>query len=125
MNDFYAFVSNVFNKWFYAPDGLNNHSKWASNFLSVYAYYVGSKTGIEDLSNHLRYQVTEANRFIIETMNQLSSLFASSNYRLENDSTLDDFRRSIEEKHTTTLGIVKQIITKIELNHLTKDLFLW
>jgi anaerobic magnesium-protoporphyrin IX monomethyl ester cyclase len=125
MNDFYAFVSEYFNTWFHDPRGLNNTSKWAANYLSVFKFYFGSLSEIERLSDNLRTQVAEANRFIIDTMKQLSALFESGNYTLENDSVLNEYRSSIEKKHNAILEDVTGIVRKIEVISLTKDVIDW
>ena len=124
MNDFYSFISECFNTWFNAANGLTNMSKWAANYLSVFTYYYGSISGIERLADKLRTQVSDTNRFITETMKQLSVLFESGNYTLENDRILNEYKSSIENKHNTALGNVTKIMEKIELYHLTKGLFI-
>ncbi|MEN8230261.1 MAG: radical SAM protein, partial [Bacteroidota bacterium] len=125
IDDFYSFISECFNTWFNTHYGLTIYSKWAANYLSVFTYYDGSVPGIEHLSDSLRTQVSDANRFITETMKQLSALFESGNYTLKNDSILNDYRSSIENKHNTILEDVTKIMEKIELYDLTKDLLDW
>ena len=125
MNDFFAFVSEHFNTWFFDPKGLNNASKWAFNYLSVFNYYQGSLAEIERLSDNLRIQITEANRFVIETMQQLSALFESGNYALEDGNVLNEYRNSIEEKHKAIVGEVSRIVRKIEVISLTKEVIDW
>ena len=73
MNVFFAFVSEQFLTWFFSPKGINNASKWAFNYLTVFKFYHGSLPEIERLSENLRTQLKEANRFVIDTMPQLSA----------------------------------------------------
>ena len=124
MNEFYSFISECFNTWFNAANGLANMSKWTANYLSVFTYYYGSISGIERLADKLRTQVSDTNRFITETMKQLSVLFESGNYTLENDRILNEYKSSIENIHNSAFGDVTKIMQKIELYHLTKGLFI-
>ncbi len=123
IDDFYSFVNDSFNTWFYADKGLRNFSKWGLNYLSVYTFFHGSYPGIEDLYKNLINQVADSNEFIIKTMKELSALFESGTYNMENDSILDDFRSTIEHKHNTALITANDIIKQIEVQYLTKGLF--
>lgn len=125
MNDFFAFVSEYFHSWFYNPKGINNTSKWAFNYLAVFNFYHGSLAEIERLSDHIRIQLMKANRFFIDTMRQLSVLFESGNYTLDNDETLREISSSIENKHQAIVEELAQIVRKIEVISLTKDVMDW
>ena len=125
LNDFQHFVFNSFNTWFSSPKGLLNISKWANIYHSVYSFYNGIHTGIQHLSNELSTQVSDSNRFMIETLKELSTRFESGSYNVKNDKELDYYRSKIEEQHHSALKNITGIITKIELFSLTKHFLTW
>ena len=124
MDNFYFFVSECFNSWFNAPDGLSNYSKWALNYLSVFTFFNGSFAGIKRISERIIYEVADANHFTIKTMKELSALFESGDYSMENDIVLDKYRSSIEQKHTSAVKSASDILEQIEICDLTKGLFI-
>ncbi|MCK5693744.1 MAG: cobalamin-dependent protein [Bacteroidales bacterium] len=123
MDDFYFFVSESFGTWFHGPGGLNNYSKWVVNYITVFNFFIGSTSEIERLTESILEQVADSNHFLIKTMKELSALFESGKYSMENDRILDEYRSSIEQKHSSALKNVSDLIVKIEVHHLTKDLF--
>ena len=123
MDDFYFFVSESFGTWFHDPGGLNNYSKWVVNYITVFNFFIGSTSEIERLTESILEQVADSNHFLIKTMKELSALFESGKYSMENDRILDEYRSSIEQKHSSALKIVSDLIVKIEVHYLTKDLF--
>ncbi|MCK4989112.1 MAG: radical SAM protein, partial [Bacteroidales bacterium] len=123
IDHFYAFESECFNTWLYSAKGLRNYSKWGINYLSAFTFFHGSSPEIEGLYESLTNQVADSNRFIIKTLKELSALFESGEYTMENDRILDDYRSSIEQKHSSALKITSGIIEEIEVQYLTKDLF--
>lgn len=125
MNDLFAFVSEHFHTWFFDPKGINNASKWAFNYLAVFHHYHGSLAETDRLSDNLKIQLTEANRFVIDTMKQLSAHFESGNYTLENDSVLNEYSSSIENKHNSIVVELTRIVRKIEVISLTKEVIDW
>jgi len=84
-------------------------------------FYI-TPNGPQHLINDLRAQVSDANKFILDTMKVLSLKFESGSYDLENDEELEDFRNAIDEKHNSTLKKVTRIILKFELYNLTKEI---
>lgn len=123
MNDYHHLVFDIFYQWLNTPDGFTNLSKWTCDYLSVYSFYYGSITGIQQLSDELRSSVSEANLFMLNTLKKLSAKFESGNYRQENDKEIDDIRKSINEMHKSSLKKIFDIIGKVELYSLTKDIF--
>lgn len=125
MNDLFAFVSEHFHTWFFDPKGINNASKWAFNYLAVFHHYHGSLAETDRLSDNLKIQLTEANRFVIDTMKQLSAHFESGNYTLENDNVLNKYSSSIENKHNSIVEELARIVRKIDVISLTKEVIDW
>jgi len=124
MNDFYLFVSEHLNTWFHDPGGLNNYFKWIVNYLAVYDFFHGYHPEIEPLTESIQKIVAEANHFLFTTMRELSALFESEKYSMENDITLDKYRQSIEQKHDTALKKAADLLEKIKIYHVTRDLFI-
>jgi len=123
MNDYHHLVFDIFYQWLNTPDGFTNISKWTSDYLSVYSFYYGSISGIQQLSDELKSTVSEANLFMLDTLKMLSTKFESGNYQLEKDTELDEIRKSINEKHSSSLKTIGEIIGKVELYSLTKEMF--
>jgi hypothetical protein len=98
-------------------------SKWTSDYLSVYSFYYGSCSGIQQLSVELQSSVSEANLFMLDTLKRLSAKFESGDYHQGNDSELDEIRELINETHSSSMKTIIEIIQKVELYSLTKDIF--
>ena len=56
-------------------------------------------------------------------MKELSALFESGDYSMENDIVLDKYRISIEQKHKSAVKSAADILEQIEIYDLTKGLF--
>jgi anaerobic magnesium-protoporphyrin IX monomethyl ester cyclase len=125
MDDFYAFVDACFNTWLYDVEGLNNNLKWARNYLSVFTFFYGSLSETEHLSDILTTRASEANRFVTDTMLQLSALFESGKHALKKDAVFNGYLSSIAEKHKALLGDITWIIKKIEIISLTREVIDW
>jgi len=125
MDDFFAFVNDNFQTWFNSPKGISNVSKWAFHYLTVFKFYHGSLAEIDRLSDNIRAQLTEANRFVIDTMQNLSALFESGKYTLDNDDALSEYRNAIEKKHEAIAAELAMIVRKIEVISLTKEVLDW
>jgi len=124
MDDFYFFVYESFNAWFHDPGGLNNYFKWVVNYLAVYDFFHGYHRKIEPISESIYKHVTEANRFLIKTMRELSNLFESGKYSMDKDSALDKYRRSIEHKHDNALKKAADLLEQIKIYYITRDIFI-
>ncbi|MEA3460590.1 MAG: radical SAM protein [Bacteroidota bacterium] len=123
LDDFCFFLSESLNTWFHDPDGLNNYLKWLVNYLSVYTFFHGYHPGIESISETITKQVADSNGFIIKTMRELSALFESGSYSMENDRVLDQYRNSIRQKHESALKKAADLLEKIEIYYVTKGLY--
>jgi len=124
MNDLYYFVSETLNTWFHGSDGLNTYHKWGVNFLAVYNFFHGYHPEIEPLKEKLKKKVAKANDFIIQTMRELTTLFESGQYSMENDFNLDRYRKFIEQKHDTALKDAAHLLENIKIYYTTRDIFI-
>jgi hypothetical protein len=123
LNKLHRFIFDIFNRWLNAPEGVSNVSKLAKDYISVFSFYNGSRSGVEDLSRELDTQVSEANMFVVETLKELSEMFESGKYLDDQDKVLDNYRYNVQSKHDAAFHEIKRIIGKIELFNLTKALF--
>ena len=124
MDDFYSFVSECFNTWFHAANGLGNYFKWVSNYLSVFTFFHGTFSEIERLSEDLIKHVADSNRFVIRTMKDLSAYFEYGEYKDKSDHVLNDYKNSIAQKHQSALKHAANMMEQVELYYLTKELFI-
>lgn len=123
MDDFCFFVSEHFYTWFHDPGGLNNYFKWVINYLAVYDFFHGYHPKIEPVVERIYNQVAEANHFIIKTMRELSALFKSGKYSMDNDSSLDSYRRTIVQIHDTTRKKAAELLEEIKIYYISRDIF--
>jgi radical SAM superfamily enzyme YgiQ (UPF0313 family) len=122
LDDYYFFVSESFNTWFNAPGGLSNYLKWDLNYLYLLLHYYDTLRRSGKYSNAIFSLVAETNHFVIKTMRELSEIFESGDYSMENDPVLDGYRKAIEEKHSSSLKQASDLIDRLEVFHLTKGL---
>ena len=87
-----------FHEWLNDYQGLNHKSKWASSYLSVFAFYNRNHPGIQRLSEALRDCMAISNKFILTKLKNLAEVFRSGSYLSEVDPQLQEIRRSIEEE---------------------------
>ncbi|MCK5068371.1 MAG: B12-binding domain-containing radical SAM protein [Bacteroidales bacterium] len=125
LNHFHTFIMNCFNPWFNNHNGLSNLSKWASNYLAVFSFFNRNHPGMQRISVELRERVAASNRFLVTTVKELSGIFKSGRYLLDKDTQLEEYRRTIEEKHASALIDIQGILEKIELYSLTRNFFLF
>jgi len=123
MNHYHHLVFEIFHQWLNTPGGCTNMSKWTCEFLWVYSFYYGSIPGIQQLSEELKSVVSEANLFMLETLKRLAAKYESGSYQQEHDEEIDEFRELINEKHKQSMKSLYEIIQKVELYSLTKELF--
>jgi len=123
-NDFYEFVSDCFDFWLNSPEGLLNISKWANIYLSVFQFFNGTIEGVRLLSDELRALVKYSNRFILDSLHEISVIFESDNYNLQTDQRLHQYRSEIEHHHKTTLESVTRIIGKTKMFSFTSGVFI-
>ena len=77
MNRYYNFITDCFSEWLRSPEGVENISKWARNYLSVYMNYFDQQPLGIKYSRKIRRIITESNLFLLDTMKELSDIFKS------------------------------------------------
>jgi radical SAM superfamily enzyme YgiQ (UPF0313 family) len=98
MNNYYDFITDCFMEWMRDPGGLENISKWADDYHSVYRYYFGTNEFSLRLNRKLVRIISESNLFLLVMMKELSVIFKSGKYLAE-DGRLESYRERISSKH--------------------------
>jgi radical SAM superfamily enzyme YgiQ (UPF0313 family) len=119
MNRYYNFVAECFAEWFGSPEGVENISKWARNYLSVYVkYFEYIPQGI-DYNKKVRKVIAKSNIFLLDTMSELSEIFRNDSH-IENKKLLKNYRNRIKLKHdnfrNVIIGIMAKLLSYVEDN---------
>jgi anaerobic magnesium-protoporphyrin IX monomethyl ester cyclase len=96
MNRYYYFTSNCFSDWQRSPQGVENISKWARNYCSVYMHYFNDNPEGSKFCKKITKVIRESNLFLLQTMKELAVIFETGpldKYLLEN------YKQRIESKH--------------------------
>jgi anaerobic magnesium-protoporphyrin IX monomethyl ester cyclase len=98
MNRYYYFTMNCFSEWQRSPDGVENISKWARNYCSVYKHYYNDNPAGTEYCKKITNVIRESNLFLIDRMKQLADIFESDSDK-SNKQLLSGIKRKIESKH--------------------------
>jgi radical SAM superfamily enzyme YgiQ (UPF0313 family) len=98
MDQYYEYVMNCFNEWLRDPHGIENISKWARNYFSVYNHYYNTTPESKKSHKRINKYISESNLFLIDTMKELAKIFESNQYK-KNISLLGNRRQEIKVKH--------------------------
>lgn len=98
MNQYYDFVIDCFAEWLRGPYGVENISKWARNYYSVYLHYFGDDNQVIKLNRKFTKIISESNLFLLDTMVELSMIFQSGQYARDYN-LLESHREKIHLKH--------------------------
>jgi anaerobic magnesium-protoporphyrin IX monomethyl ester cyclase len=98
LNHYYDFITDCFMEWLRYSDGLENISRWADNYYSVYKHYFGVNNIFIKLRRKLTRIISESNLFLLDTLKELSVIFQSGKYLTDNN-ILEGYRGRINLKH--------------------------
>jgi predicted house-cleaning noncanonical NTP pyrophosphatase (MazG superfamily) len=96
MNLYYDFVTDCFSEWLRYPEGVENISKWARNYLLVYKYYYSQHPKGIELQEEIKKIISDSNLFLLDTMKNISDIFESGMF---NKEYLEKCREDIKVKH--------------------------
>ena len=96
MNRFYYFITNCFSNWQRTPDGVENISKWARNYCSVYMHYFNDNPAGTKFCRKIRNVIGESNLFLLNNMKKLAVIFETGS---QDNDMLDSYEQKIESKH--------------------------
>jgi len=122
MNEFCSFTFDAFNDWLHARDGLVNVCRWAGIYLSVFSFYHGRINQIQELEEQLKRLCSEANLYLLRTLNTLSFQFELKPDLPDHE--VQELRTSICNKHQKYKTAVGQIINKVKMYYLTRGILI-
>ncbi len=98
MNPYFEFINSSFNRWTRFPDGVYNISKWARNYISVFAHYYGMTEEINLISENVQKVISESNLFLLNTLREVASLFETGDINNSYPAALKAWRKRIKNK---------------------------
>lgn len=98
MNQYYDFIMDCFTEWLRYADGIENISKWARNYCSVYTHYYNDNPAGNKYCKKITNVIRESNLFLLDRMKQLADIFEYESDK-SNEQLLCDIKRKIESKH--------------------------
>jgi anaerobic magnesium-protoporphyrin IX monomethyl ester cyclase len=111
LNYYYEFIKNCFRNWLNNSDGLANVSKWARNYISFFRFYYEVTPEVDSVSLNIKKTISESNRFLMKTLNDLIPLFESGKFNNGNYEELYIYRKNINFNHNL---YKKQIYSSIK-----------
>ncbi len=97
MNRYYRFITNCFVEWQRDPQGVENISKWARNYVSVYIKYFEHRPEVMTYCHKIRRIIAESNLFLLGCMTELADVFSSCG-DIEDKHLLEMYRERIKAK---------------------------
>lgn len=112
MNRYYNFVSDCFSDWQRDPRGVENISKWARNYLSVYSHFFDAHTVSSRYIRKIRMLISASNSFILDNMMELSDLFKSDRH-ISDENLLKAYSENITRQHNHFRDEIISTLTKL------------
>ena len=119
MGEYYNFVTECFNDWRDKPDGVENISKWARNYFSVYSHFFDIQPEVTALENNFRRLVSESNTFMLDTMSELALIFETNQLNMYGITFHEIYRGRIKAQHSIYRAEI--ITTMTELMNFVED----
>jgi radical SAM superfamily enzyme YgiQ (UPF0313 family) len=98
MNHYYDFVSECFSEWMREPEGVENLSKWARNYFSVYNKYYSITLEATSIYSNIRELISESNLFLLNTMKELAIVFETNQHQNNNNNPIAYYSEKIKLK---------------------------
>lgn len=99
MNLFYNFTADCFREWLHHACGLENLIHWTVNYFQVYERFFDIDDEFLILKKKLRSTISQSNRFLLNKMKELSSIFESGMFIDYNQEPLKTLKEVIFLKH--------------------------
>jgi len=96
MNHYYDFVCGCFTEWMRGPEGIENLSKWARNYFSVYFRFFDIQPDGMKCFRKVLGIISETNLFFLDTMKELAIIFEKKQYKNDKNHLLDKYRENIK-----------------------------
>ena len=110
MDAYHSYIISCFSDWLYSPAGVENTSRWAGDYISVYRHYFYIHSRAAYYIRKARKVIMESNLFLIRTMIDLSGFFEEGQYLKDNGSLLESYRQGVHEHSVFYSEQVKGII---------------
>jgi radical SAM superfamily enzyme YgiQ (UPF0313 family) len=98
MNRYYKFIMSCLAEWQGSPQGLENISKWARNYCSVYKRYYKADSASRGICRKIKKIIGESNIFLLGTMKELAVVFETGSVS-DDELFLRTFKQKIAVKH--------------------------
>lgn len=120
MNNYYKFIVNCFSEWTRDPQGVENISKWARNYIAVFSKYFELKNEELIIIKKTQNTISKCNLFFLNAMQELANLFEAGKSSTDN-SDLKQYREKIRTKHEHYKNLIISTMTYLlalhELKH--------
>jgi len=113
LDHYYEFITSCLLGWLRDPEGLLNVLKWARNYLLVFAHFFKTTAETRALSKNVKLITAESNRFLIDTLEGLASLFESGQNKYTNPIELKKVRENINTKHEFYKTQINELMTDL------------
>lgn len=121
MNHYYDFIMTIFTEWMRSRDGVENISKWARNYFSVYTCYFDPQPGRIKFHRKIKRIVSESNLFLLDAMKELALIFESGQYLADKNQLLESYKEIIKSKHdyfrNEIINTMNKLLTFVEEKH--------
>ena len=100
LDEYYNFFEECFSEWLTDPYGLLNAERWAKNYIAVFLHYFRKTPLFSDINLFSRKIISESNKYLLDTMEDLSDWFETGKHSEKNyRSELKFYRNRIFQKH--------------------------
>lgn len=117
MNRYHDFITDCFTEWLRYPEGVENISKWARNYFSVYMKYLDYLPQGIDFQIKARRIIAKSNIFLLDTMNELSEIFRED-CDIKDKNLLNNYKNRIKIKHdyfkNEIISIMANLLSYVE-----------
>jgi anaerobic magnesium-protoporphyrin IX monomethyl ester cyclase len=118
MNQYYDFVFGCFKEWMRGPEGIENLSKWARNYFSVYMSFFEITPAVTKIHRKVRKVISESNIFLLDTMKELALVFQTKQHPGDKNNMLEKYREKIVSKqnlyHNRIIYAMAELVTMVE-----------
>lgn len=114
LDDMYAFITSCFWTWIADRDGLLNSARWAKYFLAVSDRFLPQDEKIEALRSSIQSDTAESNRYFLDCLGTLCSLFEYDGLQARESSLLESIRSETTRFEAAQRDRFRNAINEIE-----------
>jgi anaerobic magnesium-protoporphyrin IX monomethyl ester cyclase len=113
MNHYYSYISDCYNDWLRAADGMENTAGWALNYISVYIYYFDVQAYARSQIRKVRKIVSDSNTFLLDSMQVLSVYFENRKHETDDSKFLESYKQHIRVHHNLFVARIRITIANL------------